>query len=458
MRTRKRYEILACAFITLLLGAWGSVQANQIMPRSWATVLVGDVVALRPNTSVNRLREALDGLTLKDGTGAEVVKEGAYLPLARFTTADGQQIEVTLIQGSFSKKAISPETVWTAIGKKLVLVDSVDQYESTETDPLPVDHDAMAWSANPGCAVTVKSEPLRTLDPGETDLHPCRGPYSNEGIDWIENLAIITYGAQGTAEPCYEMADQQSPRWNKCKDHLTMGLNRVFADVGAIKPQTSGIVFPAIATGQGGLNKQDFYSILIGDVLKPRLSSKRGSAGLSHIYLRVDPEKWRSDPKNETQKWFDTRRAISEQLGALVDYWSGTEHTLNTDWSSIGGVCLAVGALLFVVVVRSPRSLLWVNLDGLYNRSTFLIVTAWVCAALGVLKTLDAIMAHIPTTAGALPRLAIAFLAAFSLIPISRISNQVEQITKEQTVHPGQAGSSDGEGRSTSGISGPSCN
>ena len=403
----KRIEILVWSLILLMVGGCGISKIVQECSNHCAVSLGAKVPAGQANTDENRIRQSLEGVTTPDG----LASEDAYADLARFDTPTENSVVVTLIQGHFTPNEITPAKRWSKLASNLVLVNSVDQNQSTDTDTFNVAETAMAHSANPGCDVHGWQDPL---NPGDVKLHPCRGPYSKDGFYQMENLAIVTYTAKGTVKLCYDFSRESDPEHSDCLKSLKLAIGKVFDDVATLKPKANGIVFPAIATGNGHLSKRVFYAVLFSEIQNQLQQHAKVSGLPGHIYLLVDS-------KQDADQWFDTKASITEQLSAMIKAWNDIDHPAPADWSSLTGVCLALGMLLLIVSIRNPKSILGLDLAVLYDGFPSLVIAAWLFASLGVIKASDPFTSLIPSSLDGWPKMAISFLLVLVLVPISRV-------------------------------------
>jgi len=416
---KKRTSIAVWAFILISTSVLGAIRSYRTFPRKWGTLTVPNLPAGHLNTDRSRVWQALAQVTAKAGNSddSEVATDDALVKLAELTAANGKKVTITLVQGQFLEDEISPANSWMSLGHNLVLVNSVDQSQST--DRRTVDKTAMAYNANQGCGVSGKQMPL---EPGQTFLHECKGSYSKDGIRWLDNLAIVTYSAKGTEVPCVNKYAINDDKYEDCVRHnLATGLQAVFADAKAAHPSPDGIIFPAVATGHGKLRKRAFYDLLNERILAELKNSQPGSSQSdlpANIYLRVNSKSDEDTQKNSAE-WVDTRISLAQGIPQLVQDWERAEHPPAIDWRSITGVSGALGILLFAVAVRGPGTILGLNSSLLEQYPTWFVVIGWLFASLGIVKTFEPLTTLIPSVYGAWPQVVISFGLVLVLVPIT---------------------------------------
>jgi hypothetical protein len=427
---KKRASIALWALILIGTSVLGAIRTDRTFPRKWATLTVPNLPGGDLNTDRSRVWQALEHVTAKaeNGDNSEVAANDAFVKLAELTAASGKKVTITLVEGQFLENEVSPSNSWTNLGHKLILVNSVDQSQST--DRRTVDETAMAYNANPGCGVSGEQ---MSLEPGQTYLHECKGPYSKDGIRWLDNLAIVTYSAKGTEVPCVNKYATDDDKYEDCVRHnLVTGLQAVFADAKAANPSPDGIIFPAIATGHGKLRKRVFYDLLNERILA-ELKNSRSSGSQSdlpaNIYLRVN-SKSDEDSQKTSKEWVDTRISLAQGIPQLVQDWELAEHSPAVDWRSITGVSGALGILLLVVAARRPGAIFRLNLSLLYQHPTWFVVIGWLFASLGIVKTFEPLTSLIPSVYGAWPQVAISFGLVLVLVPVSLAIQTGQNLTQ----------------------------
>ena len=408
---KKRASVRFWGLLLLGISIVGIIQIVRTSPKSWARVVAVPQARVTPttNTDENRLRESLEDITLQ---WDETVKVGALLDLAEFRTANGATVEISIVEGQFLDNEIAPKLVWQKLGDRLLLVNSVDQDQST--DRTKVDSTAMAYHVNPGCGI---SGLQRFLEGGMTDLHECKGPYTGEGIKWVDNVAVVTYEDSGTKEPCYNKLASGNDKYIECvKDDLRKGLQAVFEDARTLPSVPFGIVFPAVATGHGKLPKRAFYPLLRDTLLAELKRSEQSDFFFtsipSHIYLRVDSQ-------NDTQQWIDTRMSISSEVAQLVRDWNREKHESVDSWRALTGVSGALGILLLLVFGLNRRTLAGIDVSKFEKRPVWSLVVGWFFASLGLVKLCEPLTSIIPTQIGPWPEVTLAFIVVLFIVPLS---------------------------------------
>lgn len=423
--TRRRIALGVSGFLLLCFSGFGIVKIYYVSPLRWANIFESKEGA----TDKDQVLAALARVTRPDGK----VDEHALLKLARFKTVQGREVDLQIVQARFLDDQISPkDDLWQNLGERMVLVNSVDQNQSV--DLKKVSERAIARHINPGCGFIEQSkiEPPKWLNPGEADLHPCLKPYSDEGIKWLDNLAIVTYDAQGTQKPCFNRyASTDNDKYQDCvvKD-LKVGLEYVFNQLRTLKPTPTAVIFPAIATGQGKLLKGTFYEEFAKQLLRGLENSEKDNSFLPrNIYLRVDAD-------NSPEEWYDTRFSLSEQIPFLVSSWNHEPHGSAEEWSSVIGVTLAFGMVLVVIAGRYPTSMLGVSLHEFYTGTLWLRLVGWFLASLGLMKSFDFFVPLLPDPLRLWGRVALGILLVLGIVPLSLALDSGKQLS--QSTHLGR--------------------
>jgi hypothetical protein len=221
---------------------------------------------------------------------------------------------------------------------------------------------------------------------GGVAFQACRGPYKEFGVSSVANIALVTYSvAHQTVQPCeLRFPEIAGDPYQQClKDMVTSGLRDYFRKTRVeLKAVPDVVVIPAIGTGIGHLHKLQFYSALCG-VLQEEMEQQAPLPG--SIYLLV----YRADRVD----WEDTRFAIQNNVGALINTWNDKPHDrmqYNTAMLSAGATFLIGIISLCFAFVESTRG--WLTENEILTPVRYIQVCAgWMASTYALINITQAV-------------------------------------------------------------------
>ncbi|WP_303544691.1 hypothetical protein [Sphingomonas natans] len=392
------------------IGWYGLWRLSIEYPPHWATVIPYSQLAESPRLALDKALEAMVDKSGRVGSGSQAV-------LAKFLTIDGKAVTLVAAEAQFYDRSIEPHDVWTKRGKDLLLVSSVDERMSTMG--------RLAEAHSAGCAIA--HEPDTTQALGEASIAPCRGIYGSRfGVSNLARLSVIVDSNPGSEnQPCwvkFGISLSENGYQDCVRTALASSLESLFRQLADGRHVTNAIVFPAVATGAGGLSKAAFYKELVENALVSGI----GHGGLPSmtLYLQVD----RYD---RPEAWLETRVAIAGAVTAAVSKWETSDHQIpSSEWLSLTGVALAGGVILLAYASGVGRILIAAGLGNGVGATPLLLV-AWLAAAVGIASTFKAFVSLLPTSYGPYVQIAAGAVAATLAGPLTRAADNIKDSLKE---------------------------
>jgi hypothetical protein len=412
-RTRRRLRAMAASL--LLLFAFGVYKVLRQYPNRWAQVVpVGDDFS-----DESTKRQILRGLQKVEQ--AEKVRPGALSPLADFFTASGSRTRLTLVEGTFLASDIEPAYTWQRLGQRLTLVNSVNQDQDLAQ--------GISLAIGTGCGVSqARRIPLNL---GDVSINRCVGLYhKRDRVDWVINMAVILQQNPNSERlPCRNSGSDTDTKYQQCvAEAVSTALRNFFKELHRRSDlQATSIVFPAVGTGRGGLQKDLFYETLFSQILK-ELANERYQLP-STIYLQV----WGGD----RTAWSQTKNAIATRLADTVTDWNDTEHRYNgADWAAVLGV--AGGMALLLLGASFGRSLPFLRKDaaGLAANPSIALLIGWFSASLGLVTVFKSMIEQLPRTFLPWPQIVVGSIVALGCGPLLRAAQRFDSTIKPQQVDP----------------------
>lgn len=409
IKSKSQYLALISAVLLFVIGGYGLWRLSIEYPRHWAVV-----VPFGPNSDSPRLAldQQLQNMVEKNSR----VRSGAQARLATFLAKDGATITLVAADGQFYGASIEPHDVWSTRGKDVLLVSSVDEHRSTRG--------ALAEAHTAGCALASKPEAAQSL--GDASITPCAGVYGSRfGISRIARLSVIVDENPGSEnQPCwmkFGIALSESGYQDCVRKALATSFSGLFAQIARNPDRTRAIIFPAVATGAGGLSKAAFYEELLPNALVTAIG--KGGLPSMTIYLQVN----RYDPAD---RWLETRVAMAGAVTNAVENWEEAKHDVpSSEWLTLTGVALTSGVILFAIGLGAERVVATAGLDAGGSVSPILLV-AWLAAAVGIASTFKAFVSLAPTAWGPYAQIAAGAVAAILAGPLTRAADKIKESLK----------------------------
>lgn len=410
MPTSARIKLVIMAGLSSLAFVFGLYKVRHEFPAQWALLLTG-----QDHPSESPKRRILYGLEAVSDTNN--VRPGASLPLAEFVKADGTTTKLIMIEGKFSEAAIEPPSAWQNLGKHILLVNSVDEGQKRSG--------GISGKIGAGCGLAESSQ--LPLNLGEAVFHPCSGPYHKEvNADLVANLAVVIWeNPNSTKPPCWNnYGSDTSAKYQQCiAEAVSAALRDMFRQLHGRRENIDAIVFPAVGTGVGQLDKESFYQRLFAQLYKELDFSNQTYELPPKIYLLVYSGATSSD-------WGQTKNAIAGNLAAMISDWNEAEHKNNaSDWASLVGVAGGLSLLLILVVVGIPLPVVGKTTVALAEAPIALVI-GWFSASLGLMTVFKGIIAALPRAYDPWSQIAISLIVVFVCGPLLRASKAFDTIVK----------------------------
>jgi hypothetical protein len=393
------------------------------IPNQWAEITL-------PQANKSEQLEQQVFTALNDMSENGRVTPGKQLSLARFITVHGGTVEIKVIEGTFQTDAITPEQVWKEIGRDLLLVNSVDEHESTYADR------TMAPNILAGCGLKASRIPDDVSIPpslhiGGVNTVRCGGNYNKDfGIEWIANVAVVVKNNQGGMQQSCEalFAGGLTEQGQACvAKALNKAIGKLFeVDIPKHKPEA--VILPSVATGQGSLETAVFYQTLESELVKRLMATESSNTYIlpKVLYFQI----WSQD---SPQKWDEKKRGISNLVASLVADWQSSKHEPEVgERPTLAGIA---GGLALLLVITATTRVNLINVSGsnsLSHRPGFASVAGWFFGSFALAAVLKPILTSVPEDLYPWPQVCLAFLAVFFCGPLMRIIKQFDEMLIKQ--------------------------
>lgn len=349
-----------------------------------------------------QILETLDG----KNPNAAYAPEGLEAPLLELRPLAGGVVRIIVIEGEFTDDAILPLKLWKKYLQNgtYLIVNSVD-----EKQDIYVSEHSLAGYVGKGCKLDDYVGQL--LNVGEVRPHSCdSGTYSQLfGHGEVANAAIVLIDpANIDRPPCWEKPNNSQYR-DCINDAVLISLQHIFGADHSSDLDAPVMVMPALGTGFGKLEKDDFYKDLFAGLGKTL--RERKSPWTMDLLLLVN---------RQSDDWENTKKSIAQRLGDMAYSWgrTGSEGNAVDIWFMCG-ISLAM-SLLFLSFGLSPDGTSRYWLGSLLSLNPITLSIGWFSAAAGLVTIMKQGVllfdAHLP---GAIYGLA-GILAALLCVPLLR--------------------------------------
>jgi hypothetical protein len=407
-RPKRRRLLVSFALMFLLLSGIGFYQVWQHNPREWAPILSAHNDGATPR---ERLLAALQTVTTQEG-----IRPGAILPLVKFRRPVGASVTISILETDFANAQPGSGSQPIIRAKRAMLVNSVDENQSISG--------GVSGKIGVGCGLEQSSGSL--FDQSNVAFHDCHGPFQTQyGVKWVANVGVVVYANPDSEKrPCWNAdGNTTASKYEKClTDDVTKSLGSLF-QLARVHRDPDVMILPALGTGVGGLEKDDFYTAFFA-VLMRELNS---SAQLpTTIYLQIYS-------KEPASAWLKTKNSIATILeGDIVD-WNNLDHVVNGDWASLTGVAGCLSILLLLVSAIESFPFLPTDMTRFAENPSAILILGWFSASFGLSVASKSVLAFLPDQWN--PWLQIGTGAAIVILcgPLLRVGKVFDDFAKPKT-------------------------